>query len=135
MIIAQGDRNRFANGLQAGKVDHRVDPVFRKDAVQCAGVEDIILIERDGFPRDFLNAPHSFLFGVAKVVHNHNLVARGKQFNTCVGADKTRSAGNQYFHSGNTPLSNTAFCRNFRPAAGPHRVQKTAAGAGLRFLL
>ena len=53
--ITQRLGNAFPDGLQAGKVNHAINTVFRKDPVKRGFIRDIRLIVSDRMTNDLLN--------------------------------------------------------------------------------
>ena len=54
-VVSQRQANRFTDGLQTGKMDHRRDRLFGENITQGLLVADINIIKRRAFAGDFLD--------------------------------------------------------------------------------
>lgn len=79
--------------LQRGKVDDAVDiGVSLEDLVKGTLLRDINLDELWLLSRNELNAVDDLLGRVVEIVHDHDLVARLNQGESCEGANVARSS-------------------------------------------
>ena len=92
--------NGFANGLEAGKVNDKVNGVLIKDAVQCICVVDVCLVERKALSVFFshygFDAIDNLCRSIGEVINNNSLVAGIEQFNNGMAANKARATGDKY---------------------------------------
>ena len=98
VIVFKRHLNRFADSLQAGKVNGTVDVVLLEDTVQSGAVTDVLLVERDGFSGDLLNALDGFGRGINKVIDDDDVEIFFQKFNAGVAADVSGAAGDKYGH-------------------------------------
>ena len=92
--------NGLTDGLEASKVDDKVNSVLVKDAVQCIFVVDVCLVERKAlgvfFSHNGFDAIDNLYRSIGEVVNNDSLVAGIEQLNNGMAANKARAAGNKY---------------------------------------
>ena len=92
--------NRLANGLEAGKVNDKVNGVLIKDVVECICIVDVCLVERKAlsvfFSHNSFDAVDNLCRSIREVINNYGLVAGIEQFNNGVAANKTRATGDKY---------------------------------------
>ena len=92
-IVAQGDPDALAHRLKPGKVDHRVDLVFREGLLQRFAVGHVDGVDLGHFTGDPGNPLRHVPAGVEKVVGDDHVIARVQKFHTGVGADVSGSSG------------------------------------------
>ena len=90
-IIFQRLLHRLADSLEAGEVDHGIDGLFGKDAIQQGGIADVATVEDGPLATQLLNAIHDAGFAVTKVIQQDRRHAGGNQLQTGVAADVTCS--------------------------------------------
>ena len=92
--------NRLANGLEAGKVNDKVNGVLIKDVVECICIVDVCLVERKAlsvfFSHNSFDAVDNLCRSIREVINNYGLVAGIEQFNNGVAANKTSATGDKY---------------------------------------
>ena len=65
---------------------------------QAFSVTDVYLIEWNRFAGDFGYTLQGFFRSIAQIVHNNDIMSRFLQFNNCVAANISGTAGNQNIH-------------------------------------
>ena len=90
-----GKLDTLGDGLEAGKVNHRVDSVLLKNLLECPGITHITVDKSERLAGDRLNPSQGFLAGITQVIYHHHLVAYIQQFQTSVRADIAGPASNQ----------------------------------------
>ena len=100
-VVLQGLGNRLAYGLEACKMDNRVDLVGGEQKLGSDRVAEIHLHEGDVFAAGDLF--HSFKTGhvaIGHVVCHYHIIASFKEFHRHMAADESGSAGheNALFH-------------------------------------
>ena len=98
VIIFPGLCHRFAHCLEACKVDHCVDGIFREDLLQQRLITDIALIELQALARQLHNTVQAFRIGIAQIVDDHHTVSAFQQLQAGVRSDITGTAGNKHIH-------------------------------------
>ena len=98
VVILQRLLHRFAHRLQPGEMDHGVNSVLAEHPAQAVSVPDIAFIKREGLARQLLYTAEGLRLGVVVIVHHHDIVACGQQFDTGVAADISAAARNKYCH-------------------------------------
>lgn len=98
VVILQRLLHRFAHRLQPGEMDHGVNSVLAEHPAQAVSVPDIAFIKREGLARQLLYTAEGLRLGVVIIVHHHDIVACGQQFDTRCGCRYIRSRRNKYCH-------------------------------------
>ena len=75
VVIFQRHCDRFAHGLEPGKVDRTVDVMLFKDPVKGRAVAHVVFVEVDMPAGDLLNALDGLGAGVDKIVNNDDVVS------------------------------------------------------------
>ena len=97
-IIFQWFLYRFTDCLESCKMNAAIKCVVFHHLCQAFSVTDVYLIERNRFAGDFGYTLQGFFRSIAQIVHNNDIMSRFLQFNDCVAANISGTAGNQNIH-------------------------------------
>ena len=82
MIVFQRFYNGLSNGLQAGKMNDRINRFIFKDLDKSLFIQHIGFIKLQGFSRDLFHSSKGFFTGIIEIVRNNNVIAGVEQLNT-----------------------------------------------------
>ena len=123
VVVAERLGHRLAHGLQAGEVNHGLDPVAPEELVQRRGVADVAADQRRAAVADGGDGVDHPRLGVGEVVEHHDLAAGGEQLRHHVRPDVPCPAGGQNRHP--NPFLDRAPRRTLA-ARSPPRLQSPA---------
>jgi hypothetical protein len=95
VVILDRPGDGFANRLQPGEMQHRIDGVLAENPAQRRHIAHVALVKRHRPAGDPLDAPEHLAPAVAQVVGHHHAVAGLQQFDASVGTDIAGPAGHQ----------------------------------------
>ena len=103
VVILERVGHRFADGLAAGQVQHRLHRLAaprlaRQQGLYQAGLADVALDQRDRRPAQALDPPHRLGAAVAEIVQHQRPLAGGQHRHQGVGADVAGAARDQHAH-------------------------------------
>ena len=98
-VVFERHGDRFANGLEPGKVDAGVKVVFLENLVHGGGIADVSLDEGDGLPDNFGDPAERFLARVHEVVDGDNGMALLVEFDNRVRSNVTGATCQQDVHN------------------------------------
>jgi hypothetical protein len=79
-------------------MDHGINAMLCKDLSQRFAIEQIDLVEGQGFTRDLLHPVQSFFFAVVEIINHDNLVTGIQQFDACVATNIACASRDEYVH-------------------------------------
>jgi len=91
--VFERDVARFADGLEPGKVNHRINFLLGENFVQPGTVADIAVVKHRRSPGKLLDTLQNHRFAVVVVVGDHDIIARFHQGDASVAADVPGTAG------------------------------------------
>ena len=99
-VVLDGLGDGLAHGLEAGEVNHAVDVVLVKDALEGLAVVDVGTVEGEALgglvAHDGVDAVEDLLGCVGEVVYDDDLIAVLKQLDARVAADEAGAAGDEH---------------------------------------
>jgi len=100
VVVVVGERlgHRLAHGLEAGKVDHRIEALRGKEVVQQGAVTDVALTPGYGTAGDGLYALYCLVRAIAEIVEHRDIVPRLQQEYAGVATDVSGAAGYEQLH-------------------------------------
>ena len=78
----------FADSLKTSEMNDSIDFVLAENHTISFFVTHIDFVEFDMLSCDLFDSSERFFIGVAKVVHNYNVIALIEQFDYCVSSDE-----------------------------------------------
>ena len=98
VVIEQRLGDGFADGLQPGEMNHRVEMRFFENLFERREVEQVDLVELRRFSRELRAALHGFFLRIVEVVDDGDVIACLKQFDDRMRADVAGAACDEDFH-------------------------------------